>query len=484
MTVKKDCGILLPVSALPSPYGIGDTGDDALRFVDFLAAAGQSYWQILPIGPTSYGDSPYQSPSAFAGNPYFISPDKLRAAGLLTEEECKSILAPSGKIDYAELFRTREPVLRAAYKRFTPTASYTAFVQNTPWLKEYALYCALKKKFGLLPWNEWAEEYRNIDSPAVQKFASENEDELCYTYFVQYMFFESWHALKKYANDKGIAIIGDSPIYLAYDSADVWAHKELFLLSGDTPSAVAGVPPDYFSEDGQKWGNPLYDWSNRDKVFAFWKERISHALTLFDCLRIDHFRAFADYYAVPTDSPTAKVGEWHDGPGKALFDYLESELGTLPILAEDLGELSEKARALPVACGFSGMKVVQFGLLGDQKSNAHALCNYTENFVGYTGTHDNDTALGWYSSLPLGQKLQVRRRLGLGSIPIAMIKRLYKSRVKTAIVPMQDFLKQGSAFRTNTPGTLGGNWRYRLTEIPSSQTATLIRKLAERYGRA
>ncbi|MDE7395941.1 MAG: 4-alpha-glucanotransferase, partial [Clostridiales bacterium] len=270
----------------------------------------------------------------------------------------------------------------------------------------------------------------------------------------------------------------------AYDSAEVWARKELFLLRDGEPAAVAGVPPDYFSADGQKWGNPLYDWSNRDKVFAFWKERIAHALTLFDVLRIDHFRAFADYYAVPAENETAKFGEWHDGPSTALFEYLETELGELPLIAEDLGELSEKARALPVLCGFPGMKVLQFGLLGDQKSNPHAIRNFTKAFVGYTGTHDNDTALGWYSSLSAGEQAQVRARLGSGNVALGMIKRLYKSRVRTAIVPIQDFLQQGSSYRTNTPGTLGGNWQYRLSEIPPLKTADSIRALGQKYNRA
>ena len=483
MKLQKDCGILLPISALPSPYGIGDLGEGAFRFVDFLAEAGQTYWQILPIGPTSYGDSPYQSPSAFAGNPYFISLQSLQEEGLLTSEELAAAKEPAGSIDYAKLFVSREQVLRAAYKRFAPSEDYTAFIRHTPWLEAYALFCALKKKFALRPWNEWEKAYRDVHDAAVTQFAKEHEEELGYTYFVQYVFFRQWRALRAYANERGIKIIGDTPIYAAYDSAEVWARKALFLLRGSDPAAVAGVPPDYFSADGQKWGNPLYDWENREAVFGYWKERLLHAVALYDILRIDHFRAFADYYAVPPENKTACGGVWHDGPGKALFDYLKREIGKLPILAEDLGDLSEKARALPKACGFPGMKVEQFGLLGDQKYNAHALCNYTKDFVGYTGTHDNDTSLGWYRSLSASEQAQVRKRVGK-DIPLGMIKRLYQSRVRTAIVPMQDFLKQGAEHRINTPGTLGGNWQYRLEEIPPASAAASIRALAEEHGRA
>ena len=486
--MKKDCGILLHISSLPGKYGIGDLGQTAYAFADFLHEAGQTYWQVLPLNPTSYGDSPYQSSSAFAGNPYFIDLESLHKEGLLTADELISAETPQGNIDYGRLFSTRLPLLEKAYNRFTPNAEYAEFCRNNAdWLEPYALYCALKESSGRKPHWEWDEKRRFFNSAAVQKFAANNEKKLGFTRFLQFEFSRQWHKLKRYVNSLGIKIIGDAPIYTAYDSADFWQNPNMFAIdeSGKL-TEVAGVPPDYFSADGQLWGNPLYNWDYlKEHEYKFWTARISRALELFDYLRIDHFMGFSAYYAIPSDKDNARVGTWRNGPGKALFGEVARKLGNVNIIAEDLGVDSPELRAMLKDCGFPGMKVVQFGFDGEAKYNAHAVSNFTENAVGYTGTHDNDTALGWFNALPAYMRKRVRARLpkGCGDVAKAVICALFGSKAKTAIVPIQDWLREGSESRMNTPGEKSGNWRYRIKEIPPRSLALEIKQTAAQYKR-
>ncbi len=486
----KDCGVLLHISSLPSSYGIGNLGQSAYDFVDFLHVAGQTYWQILPIGPTAYGDSPYQSPSAFAGNPYFIDLDALVREGLLTAREAAEARSDTPTADYGKLFAERETTLRKAFARFEGErdTGYAAFCrENAYWLDAYALFCAVKEHFGLRPHWEWPQEYRHIDSMQVRSFAAAYAHAMEFVRFTQYVFDVQWRRLAAYARSRGIRIIGDVPIYAAYDSADFWENPARFSVDADgKPTEVAGVPPDYFSADGQLWGNPLYNWEQMQADgYSFWIDRIRRAFSLFDVLRIDHFRGFESYYAVPSGRRDAREGVWRQGPGKSLFDAVEAALGRKNIIAEDLGVDSEGVRALVRDCGFPGMKVVQFGFDGDARYNAHALRNFTYDAVGYTGTHDNDTALGWFTALPPHMRKRVRDRLPREkTVRRAVICALYGSRVRTAIVPMQDWLGQGSEARMNTPGVSSGNWAYRLAVVPSAALAAEMRELAVRYGRA
>ncbi|MCI8413425.1 MAG: 4-alpha-glucanotransferase [Clostridia bacterium] len=486
----KDCGVLLHISSLPSPYGIGDLGETAYAFADFLAGAGQSYWQVLPVGPTSYGDSPYQSPSAFAGNPYFIDLAALKKEGLLTETEEREARMPSGDVDYGRIFTHRVPLLRKAYERFTEknNPDYVEFCRkNAYWLDSYALFQTIKEKFSLCPHWEWESAYRNPHTDEVVAFARTHTADMDFVRFLQYTFDKQWRKWKQYVNSLGIKIIGDAPIYAAYDSADFWECPQCFAVDDQGKvTDVAGVPPDYFSADGQLWGNPLYDWDYlRAHDYDFWVNRVRRSFELFDLLRIDHFRGFCAYYSIAAGSTTAREGEWKEGPGKDLFDAIESALGKTDIIAEDLGVDSPELRELLRDCGYPGMKVVQFGFDGSAAANAHAVRNFTENCIGYTGTHDNDTFLGWYTSLPANMRKRVRSRLKSTGreIPLAAIRALYASRVRTAIVPMQDWLRQGSEARMNVPGTPSGNWRYRLIRIPDSRLQGEMLTMANEYGR-
>ena len=485
----KDCGVLLPISSLPSPYGIGSLGKEARAFAEFLAKAGQTYWQVLPVVPTSYGDSPYQSPSSFAGNPYFIDLSLLCEQGLLTQAETDGARVQTDTVDYGALFATRLPLLRKAYARFdTSDESFVRYCRdNAYWLDDHALFSALKTHFSGRPHWEWDEGFSRPDTDKVRAFAQENERELNLVRFLQYLFDTQWQAFKSHCNGLGVRIIGDAPIYAAYDSADFWANKDLFDTDAQgRPVCVAGVPPDYFSADGQLWGNPLYDWDALEKSgYAYWIARLRRAQTLFDRLRIDHFRGFCAYYAIPAGASTAREGVWKEGPGKALFDAIHKAVPGVDIIAEDLGVDSPELRALLRECGYPGMKVLQFGFDGDPKYNAHAPMHYTANAVGYTGTHDNDTSVGWFSALTDAQKANVRRRLPHEKdIAKAMICALYRSRVQTAIIPMQDWLREGSGARMNTPGVAAGNWQYRMQALPPIALQKEMRATAERYGRA
>ena len=489
--MEKDCGILLHISSLPSPYAIGDLGQSAYDFADFLHASGQSYWQVLPLGPTSYGDSPYQSPSAFAGNPYFISLDFLYQDGLITRQELESEYCENRKFtDYGRLFDTRLSVLKKAFARFdVGDSEFSEFKKsNADWLNPYALFAALKNRFGLRPHWQWDDEYRDYNGDAVKRFAEEHKSELDFACFLQFEFDVQWRNLKQYVNSLGIKIIGDAPIYAAYDSADFFENPRRFAVDENSNlTAVAGVPPDYFSADGQLWGNPLYNWDYlRNQGYDYWIKRIERQMRLCDRLRIDHFRGFCAYYSVAADAQNARNGEWKQGPGIELFKTVQNTVENADIIAEDLGVDSQDLRELIRVCGYPGMKVLQFGYDGEAAYNAHAVNNFTRNTVGYTGTHDNDTAEGWFNSLNADMRRRVKSRLprNVKSVSRAMICSLYGSKSQTVIVPMQDWLGEGSAARMNTPGVAHGNWRYRIENIPDSELSSLILGIAAKYKRS
>ncbi len=476
MEFKRSAGILLHPTSLPSPYGIGDLGSYAYEFIDFLADAGQTLWQVFPLGPTGYGDSPYQSFSAFAGNPLIISPDLLRENGYLTEEDLREIpeFEPS-KIDYGKVIPYKNGLLKTAYERAKKTGvcrrdDYERFCEsNSFWLEDYALFMAAKDFHGGKHWREWdyALAFRKED--ALHTWREKLADEINYYKFVQYHFFKQWNSVRKYANEKGIKIIGDLPIFIAYDSADLWANKHLFTVDENgNLETVAGVPPDYFSPTGQLWGNPLYRWDEmRKDNFAWWKKRFAKLFELVDYVRIDHFRGFEAYWEIPGDAETAVNGRWVKAPGDELFAEIKKEFGELPILAEDLGVITDEVRALRDKYGFPGMKILQFafGKDGDKNFLPH---NYPRNCVVYTGTHDNDTTRGFFETAQrenpeLFEWTQDYLNYYGAEIVFPLIKEAYKSVANFVIVPMQDILNLGSEARMNFPSRLGGNWTWRFT---------------------
>lgn len=455
----KRSGILLPVFSLPGKYGIGSFGEEAYRFVDFLADTGQDYWQILPLNPTAYGDSPYQSPSAFAGNPYFVDLDILCGDGLLTAEECAREYARGG-IDYGRLYRTRFALLRRAYARFAgrvPDSFYAFEAKNRGWLMPYCLFMSRKAENGGRAWTEWERK----------AYSEEGYRPLNFHAFVQFTFFTQWRALKEYANAHGVKIVGDMPIYVAPDSADVWSLPQNFLLTEDLkPVCVAGVPPDAFSKTGQLWGNPLYDWRRMQKDgFSWWLERFRHCFGLYDTVRIDHFRGFAAYYGVPYGESTAENGAWSPAPGEELFAAVNAAFPDAEIVAEDLGFLDERSRALLDKTGYPGIKVAQFGF--DEPESEYLPARYPENCAAYTGTHDNTTAKAWAKRLPRDRKKYFRKMTGKGAFETAahaLVRSVLESDAALAVVPMQDYLETGEESRINTPATLGWNWAWRLPE--------------------
>lgn len=460
-------GVLLHISSLPNDYGIGSMGEAAYRFVDLVADAGLTLWQVLPLNVTSFGDSPYQSPSAFAGNPYFIDLDELMRDGLLKPTELPRY--EGGAVDYAALYAERWGTLKKAFARFSGGAEYVRFCNDTPWLDDYALFMTIKSLCGNVGLDRWPQELKLRDKNALDKVRAEHADEIEFHRFTQFLFFSQWRRLKAYANSKGVRMVGDMPIYVAYDSADVWRDPQLFLLDDRLiPTVVAGVPPDCFSESGQLWGNPIYDWDAMKKDgYAWWVRRLRAAGELFDIVRIDHFRGFESFYTIPYGRTDAREGEWVKGPSLALFDVLKASCDTA-VIAEDLGMLDDDVRAMVRATGFPSMKVLEFGLDGD-RTNEYLPRNYPENCIAYTGTHDNDTALGWFRSLPFRRRLRVRSRTRtlFGSPVPNMIRMLFRSRAKYVVIPMQDFLNLSSEARMNTPSTLGGNnWRWRLQKLP------------------
>ena len=459
-------GILMHISSLPSPYGIGTMGEEAYKFVDFLKAAGQNFWQILPLGPTGAGDSPYQSFSTFAGNPYFIDPDLLEKSGYLSRSDYEDIDWGGGAcVDYDKIFKNRFKVLKIAYMnaREPLRAELKEFrAQNEYWLETYAMFMSLKFHFDLKPYREWDEDIRLRKPEAVETYRESLADEIDFWVFVQYMFFRQWNALKKYANLCGIKIIGDIPIYVAEDSADSWSHSEILWLDENlTPVRVAGCPPDAFTDEGQLWGNPLYDWDALKKSgYDWWIKRIEGAFKLYDVVRIDHFRGFEAFYTVPYGAPNARGGEWLKGPGMDLFRAVREKLGDVSVIAEDLGDLTQEVYALLRESGYPGMKVLEFGF--DPNIDSEYLPhNYPKNSVAYIGTHDNPTVIGWLESEPNAEFAREYLRLNdEEGLNWGCIKAIMASPADTVIIQMQDLLGIGAEGRMNTPSQLGC-WRWR-----------------------
>lgn len=488
---RRSSGVLLHPTSLPGPYGVGELGAEALEFVDFLRSAGQSLWQILPLNPPDAGGSPYSSPSAFAGNPLLVSTQRLVVDGLLDVEPPPR---PGGPADYSKTVRQKASVLREAFARFSyrraggePNHAFDEFrEENRFWLGDYALFMALKEEFGQKPWSEWPQELAGREPEALAQARRRLESVALFHEFAQYRFFEDWRRVKKAANEAGVSIIGDVPIFVSHDSADVWSNREMFFLREDgTPSVAAGVPPDYFSEEGQLWGNPLYDWeSMREGGYAWWTERVRTALSLCDALRLDHFRGFEAYWEVPADEETAINGRWVEGPGEKLFEALRSPLGELPpLIAEDLGDITPDVIKLRESLGLPGMKVLQFGF--SHPDNPFLPHNYEgANWIAYTGTHDNDTTAGWWGKASDEERRFARRYLGKEYIRARDFIRLaHSSAARWAVVPMQDLLGLGSEARMNTPGTAGGNWRWRMERKAPPELAGWMREMAEVYGR-
>lgn len=491
-------GILLPISALPSPYGIGCFSKEAYNFIDQLKEAGQTLWQILPLGPTSYGDSPYQSFSTFAGNPYFIDLKTLTEEGLLTKELCDStdFGGQNNIINYGKLYQTRFQILRKAYhialqKNIIQTKEYLHFLKHTSaWISNYALFMALKDHFHGKSWEHWDQDIRLREPKALARYQRLLADDIGFYQFLQYQFYKQWQSLKLYANQNGIRIIGDIPIYVAFDSADTWSDPALFQLDEDhLPSAVAGCPPDGFSATGQLWGNPLYNWSYHQSTgYTWWIERIRHCFQVYDLLRIDHFRGFDEYYSIPYGEQTAVNGTWEMGPGMKLFQAIKQKLGELPIIAEDLGFLTESVRKLLNESGYPGMKVLQFAFDSREESD-YLPHNYQKNCVVYTGTHDNDTLKGWYQNISPNDKKMALRYLNNWNSDEKQIHWDYiclamRSVADTCIIPMQDLLGLGSEARINIPSTLGGNWVWRMEKGSfTPKIAKKLRQLTKLYGR-
>lgn len=496
--MNRSAGILLSVTSLPGRYGIGCFSKSAYDFVDWLREAGQTCWQILPLGPTSYGDSPYQSFSTFAGNPYFISLEELTEEGVLTKKECQS--ADFGKraddIDYEKIYKNRYPLLHKAYERsqISEDPDYVRFVEeNRWWLADYALFMAVKDRFGGAPWTEWAEDIRLRRDYAMDYYRRELYFDIEFQQYLQYKFFSQWKKLKAYANEKGIQIIGDIPIYVAMDSADAWAHPELFQLDErNMPAAVAGCPPDGFSATGQLWGNPLYRWEyHKSTGYDWWMSRMWFCFQMYDVVRIDHFRGFDEYYSIPYGEETAVNGHWEKGPGIDLFRCMEQRLGKHQVIAEDLGYVTDSVRKMVQESGFPGMKVLEFAFDSRDSGSASDYLphNYAENSAAYTGTHDNETIAGWFRSITDEERQMARDYLCDQHTPAeelykSFIALVMRSRSDLCIIPMQDYLGLDNQSRMNQPSTLGKNWKWRLVKGElSDELKEEILAITRRYGR-
>lgn len=488
-------GVLMHLSSLPGDTGIGTMGKEAYEFVDFLEKSGQSLWQLLPVVPTSYGDSPYASYSTFAGNPYFIDLDMLAKQGYLKPEEYKDLNWGDDpeNVDYGLIYETRFPVLRKAARRVLASQpeDYKTFVEaNKDWLPDYALFMALKDANGGKPWLQWPEQMRNYTPENAAKLTQQYQEDVDFYMVLQYLFFEQWNKLRDYANGKGIEIIGDLPIYVALDSVDAWSHPELFQLDEDrTPTDVAGCPPDGFSADGQLWGNPLYDWEYHKKTgYAWWLRRIEYLTKLYNIVRIDHFRGFDSYYAIPYGATTARKGEWRKGPGMDLFDLVKEKYPDARIIAEDLGFLTDSVRQLLKDTGYPGMKILQFAFDSrDSSSNEYLPFNYPHNCIAYTGTHDNQTVKGWFESAPEESVAFAKEYLRSGSDDDAvwdMLLELMDSPSDTTILTAQDLLELGDEARMNTPSTVGKNWKWRAKKgVFTDALAKKLKHYTAMYGR-
>lgn len=486
--MERASGILLPITSLPSRYGIGSFSKSAYHFVDQLKRAGQTYWQILPLGPTSYGDSPYQSFSTFAGNPYFIDLDALIREGVLTRKECRACDFGDRPetVDYGKLYRARFGLLRKAYERseiYRDPAYQTFVAEQAYWLEDYALFMAVKNRFDGKAWMDWAEDIRLRYDFALDYYREQCYFEIEFYKYLQFKFFEQWQKLKAYANEKGIRIVGDIPIYVALDSADAWAHPELFQFDEThLPSAVAGCPPDAFSDDGQLWGNPLYRWEyHRQTGYDWWARRMEHCYQLYDVVRIDHFRGFDEYYSIPYGDKTAVNGQWKKGPGMELFRALENRFGKREVIAEDLGLMTPTVEQLVRESGYPNMKVLEFAF--DEKVDTTYLPHsYDKNCVVYTGTHDNDTVRSWYHQMSKKQKRFLSAYLNRQEIPEEeisweLIRLAMMSTADLCIIPLPDYLGLGGEGRINHPSTVGCNWKWRLTE--DQITPELLKRIRE-----
>ena len=476
-------GILMHITSLPGPGGIGSLGKEAYAFADFLKASGMAVWQVLPLGPTGYGESPYQSSSVFAGNPMLISCAALREAGLVTYDDGEEFTPDDPeRVDYPAVRESKEKLLRRCFAQSEGKLQkeLADFRRENPWVEDFALFTALKARYGGAMWTKWPDrEVRRRQPAALERCRRELDGEIRYHLFCQYLFFRQWFALKRYCNGLGIRLFGDMPIYVAEDSADTWTHPEAFQLDGEgVPKRVAGVPPDFFSADGQLWGNPLYRWfSLRLHGYGWWVERMAAMAKMYDIVRIDHFIGFANYYSVPQGAPNARTGKWIIGPGKSLFRTLEKKIPGLNIVAEDLGCVNDRVRRLLTAVGYPGMRVLSFGF-GGGEDNPHLPANYVTNSVVYTGTHDNDTVRGWIGTADDAALAQARQLLGFDKPedgPGAFVHAVLASRADTAMIPMQDVLGLGGWARMNRPGTIGNNWLWRMA--PGAATPELAQRL-------
>jgi len=474
MRFPRSCGTLLHPTSLPGKFGIGDFGHEARHFIDFLTSTKQSIWQVLPLTPTGYGNSPYASYSAFAGNSYLISPELLHEKGLLTSEELKQAEIPPGtKANYEQAFANKNKLFHKASNRFyeglnsTDQEKFSAFKKKQCfWLDDYVLFMACLLHFDKRPWNKWPDDISSRDESAVQAYREKFSDEIHHQYWLQYEFFNQWQLLKDYTNEKGIRVVGDIPIFVDHNSADVWANPDFFEVDDEgNRKLVAGVPPDYFSKTGQLWGNPLYRWDIMEKNgYSWWVDRFRHMFDMYDAIRVDHFRGFEAYWEVPADEKTAENGQWVKGPGASLFKTILEECGELPILAEDLGFVTKEVEELRDQFNFPGMKIIQFAF-DSGPENSFLPHNYNQNCVTYSGTHDNDTAIGWYQTAPEHEKDFARRytRSAAEEIHWEFIYLGIFSVADQAIFPLQDFMGLGPEHRMNIPGTASDNWLWRYT---------------------
>lgn len=494
-TLTRSSGVLLSATSLPSPYGIGDLGPSAFAWVDALARARQAWWQVLPLGYTGYGDSPYQCFSAYAGNPLLISPELLIQEGLLEPSDVADADFPADRVDYGRVIPFKTRVLETAWRRFRQQANsdlaapFAEFCANQAyWLDDFALFMSLKESHGGVSWFDWPDEHRLREPNALATAKSQLAERIELKQFVQFLFFRQWQSLKQYARSRGVGFIGDTPIFVASDSADLWTHHELFQLDEDRrPKVVAGVPPDYFAVTGQLWGNPMYDWdAHRQSGYSWWISRLRATLELVDLVRLDHFRGFEAAWEIPAGNPTAEIGVWGKGPGAELFDAVKQALGGLPVIAEDLGLITPEVEALRVQFDLPGMRILQFAFGGSQE-NRFLPHLYEQNTTVYTGSHDNDTTLGWFESLAPHESRFLRRYAPSTDANLAwdLIRLAWASVADLAVAPLQDVLSLGREARMNTPGVSQGNWQWRFaSDMMSDDLLLKLADLTEIYGRS